>query len=325
MKKIWVHLLLLCWLFPALAQLPRVEIETIPYALYPEVNDEKPDLPSPFRGTDGEEYVVAITKQGAYAIMPVTLRNGRGICGLQLWMDAEDFPFYALTGIHYDPCLDTIQWITGRHVDEITRLARPGALSQGGFLAEDEDIISVLRGDNRLVERLGMMHPEMARTLFHVLNMMDEDLELDRWNMAIHEWDHIRSFFYNGQEVLVRAYDTKGGQQSIFDDGIMGAFHIQLWRELTPEEEQFLSAKYDFLSEDEFNAMKAQLTFLNTGEMQPQYIMRYGFYEGHTFWRADPIAIAFIFGWKSLEELHKTFDGRLHFYLSRHYVEEYPQ
>ncbi len=45
--------------------------------------------------------------------------------------------------------------------------------------------------------------------------------------------------------------------------------------------------------------------------MQPQYIMRYGFYEGHTFWRADPIAISFIFGFKSLEELDVIFEGKL--------------
>jgi hypothetical protein len=40
-----------------------------------------------------------------------------------------------------------------------------------------------------------------------------------------------------------------------------------------------------------------------SGEMHPFYIWRYGFYEGHTAWRSDPIAIAFIFGLKSIEEI----------------------
>ncbi len=46
--------------------------------------------------------------------------------------------------------------------------------------------------------------------------------------------------------------------------------------------------------------------------MEPQYIMRYGFYEGHAGWRTDPIAIAFIFGLKSLSEIESSFPGRLH-------------
>jgi len=46
--------------------------------------------------------------------------------------------------------------------------------------------------------------------------------------------------------------------------------------------------------------------------MLPYYIMRYGFYEGHTDYRADPIAIAFIFGMRSLEEIEAAFEGRLY-------------
>lgn len=54
--------------------------------------------------------------------------------------------------------------------------------------------------------------------------------------------------------------------------------------------------------------------------MQPQYIMRYGFYEGHTFWRADPLALSFIFGINSLEELDKTFEYRLPDIMSMHHT-----
>jgi len=54
--------------------------------------------------------------------------------------------------------------------------------------------------------------------------------------------------------------------------------------------------------------------------MAPYYIMRYGFYEGHTGWRADPIVIAFIFGMKDLEEIDAAFDGKLYDALTKHFT-----
>ena len=44
----------------------------------------------------------------------------------------------------------------------------------------------------------------------------------------------------------------------------------------------------------------------NEGHLPPpktDYIMCYGFYEGHTEYRTDPIAIVFIFGLRSIEEI----------------------
>jgi hypothetical protein len=57
---------------------------------------------------------------------------------------------------------------------------------------------------------------------------------------------------------------------------------------------------------------------METGEMEPHYIQWYGFYEGHTGWRADPIALAFIFGLRSLEEIEAAFPGRLPVVLTAH-------
>jgi hypothetical protein len=54
--------------------------------------------------------------------------------------------------------------------------------------------------------------------------------------------------------------------------------------------------------------------------MVPFYIMRYGFYEGHRGYRADPIAIASIFGLRSIEELEDIFDGELHVALLKHHA-----
>ena len=46
--------------------------------------------------------------------------------------------------------------------------------------------------------------------------------------------------------------------------------------------------------------------------MIPYYVMRYGFYEGHSEYRADPIAISLIFGYKSIEEIGTCFPGNLY-------------
>jgi hypothetical protein len=152
----------------------------------------------------------------------------------------------------------------------------------------------------------------MAKPLFHLLNMMDNDLALNRWNMAAHEWQNIPQFFYNGQKVIVEAHDTKGGQLSIFDDDIQGAFWIIFKRDITADEKSFLSKQYHFLTAAQRETLHEKLSTIYTGEMEPQYIMRYGFYEGHSGWRTDPIAIAFIFGLKSLAELEALFPGQLY-------------
>ena len=298
---------------------PLMVVDTIPWAIYPEVNASKPDLPSPFQTPDGQEYVLAETKAQKFALIPVTLSNDWSICK-QLVVDTFDFPDLAKRGLHDPSTLEKTVAITNRPLDQITELGRPGGLSQGGFMAEDEDILSVIKGDNRLVQKLGLTHPQMAKPLFHILNMMDTDLALDRWNMAKHQWENIPHFYYRGQKVQLQVEDTKGGQRSIFDDGIMGAFYIKVWRELSVEEVAYLQKHYSHLGEARLNEMVNLLSLMNLGEMQAQYIMRYGFYEGHTFWRADPIAISFIFGLKSLEEMDKALSHKLYDALTQHYV-----
>ena len=62
------------------------------------------------------------------------------------------------------------------------------------------------------------------------------------------------------------------------------------------------------------------LSHINTGEMVPYYIMRYGFYEGHTSYRADPIALTFIFGLRTIQEIEAAFPNRLYELLSAHFA-----
>ena len=68
--------------------------------------------------------------------------------------------------------------------------------------------------------------------------------------------------------------------------------------------------------------LKRKLSGIQFSEMAPYYIMRYGFYEGHTEYRSDPIAIAYIFGLKSIEEIENVFQGNLYNTLTNHFTKE---
>jgi len=238
----------------------------------------------------------------------------------QLMVDAVDFPALSGSGLHSEKELDAAQTITGRSIAEITELGCPGGLSIDGFLAADENVISVLKGDNRIVSAMSLTHRELARPLFHIWNMIGADLDLGRWNMAEHRWENIRSVLYNGKTVRLNAGDTKGAQRSIFEDGFDdGSFWIEIERDLEAGEKTFLARKYRHLTPEQRAVLIKRLSSIRTGEMEPHYIMWYGFYEGHTSWRADPLAIAFIFGLRSLEELESALPGRLYEVLTEHF------
>jgi len=317
---IWILALAVLACSHATAQVEIARVDPIPCATYPEVLKEDPGLPSPFRTPDGEEYLVAVIRNDTFGVVRVTLGDDRDFAP-QLQVDDKDFPALAATGLHSEADLAKVKTITGRPLAEIDDLARPGGLSYDGFMAADETVLAVIRGDNRLVRRLGLTHPALARPLFHVFNLMEADLALDRWNMAKHRWEHMKAVRYNGKTVSVEAFDTKGGQKSVFDDGITGAFHLRLRRDPDGGEMKYLKKQYGHLPAERFAEMVRLLSVINTGEMEPQYIMRYGFYEGHTDWRTDPIAIAFIYGLLSLQEIDASLGGKLDQALTAHFTE----
>ena len=84
---------------------------------------------------------------------------------------------------------------------------------------------------------------------------------------------------------------------------------------------RFIKEKYSHLGTEKVDKLLDKLSHIFTGEMVPYYIKRYGFYEGHTEYRADPIAIASIFGLKSIEEIENIFPAKLYEVLTEHFVE----
>ena len=120
----------------------------------------------------------------------------------------------------------------------------------------------------------------------------------------------------------MKAESFKGYQVSIFNDEIQGRFEIDIQREFTPEERTFLKDKYSHLSDRQMAVLEEKLSFIHFSEMVPYYIMRYGFYEGHTDYRADPIALAWLFGLKTLEEIEEAFEGKLDQALTQHFTQE---
>ncbi|RQV96903.1 hypothetical protein EH221_04365 [bacterium] len=300
------------------------------YHLYPDTYDYLPDISSPFTAEDGTEIVLAHLKNDRYALIPVTVENGTplhystrvgNVLGKdqQLLVDRGDFPTLAQTGLHSESELDEKEMITGFPVSLITYIGRPDRFSGAGFMADDEDIISVLKGDNRLVSVLNLTHPQMAKPLFHVWNIILKEIELGNW---VRFWDNIQEFFYNGRKVSLEAEGSKGWQISIFQDEIQGNFDFDIRTELSAEEKSFLREHYSSLSDQQFMELENKLSHIHFSEMAPYYIMRYGFYEGHTDYRSDPIAIALIFGSKTLEEIENCFQGALYRILTDHFTHE---
>ena len=281
------------------------------YPLYPATLAARPAIPSPLVAADGTELVVAVLSNRRYGIFRVTLK-GEAAKDRQCNADARDFPTLARTGLHSEVELDRARSITGRSVTEITRLARPGELSDDGFLGADEELVAVIRADNRTVSQLGLTHADLARPLFHIWNMMRIDLDLNRWNMAEHQWNNVTALLSHGRTVKVEAHDSKGGQRSIFDDGLDGGFRIDIAGTLSDKERAFLATHYPALPPTQIEALVQALTRVQTGELEPHYIMWYGFYEGRTPWRADPITVAFVFGLRTLEQIEAAFPGQLH-------------
>lgn len=295
------------------------------YPLYPSTLHESPNISSPVTADDGSQYVVGLTTEGRFTVIPVTVENDDSLDyrqhfwygkGRQLAVDSLDFPTLAATGRHADSELRDCKSITGKPTEEITRIGRPDQSSGAGFLAEDEDILSVLRGDNQLVGRLGLTHPELAQPLFHVFNVIQTVMK----DSVHRKRGDDQRFLYNGKILHIKFWGAKGWQESIFNDEILGYWQIEIRRELSPEEQEYLTRKYSTCPDQTRAALIDRLSYLHTGEMVPFYIMRYGFYEGHTDYRADPIAIASIFGLLTVEELDRKLDGGLDSVLFSHYV-----
>lgn len=284
---------------------------------FPFIYDRSPEFPSPYTMDDGTEILVVITDENKYALVPVTVEKGEPLGYREsdwekikfLEVDAEDFPTLARTGLHSEIELDFTKRITGRSVAEITENGRPEGSSGAGFMSREEDIISVLRGDNRLVKKMGLTHPQLARTLFHVFNLIRwVSYKSPRGGRTI---PSVEYFFYNGRKIHLLEAGGRGWQYSIFDDEVQGMYHIEFSIDLDEEEKSFLKGKYPGLIEEEMAKLLDRLSHVHTGEMVPFYAMRYGFYEGHTDYRADPLALSLIFGLKSLKEIENLFPGNL--------------
>jgi len=295
------------------------------FRTYPYVYDSRPDLPSPFISEENREVILLKIKEKEYTLMDVTQEIGRPFNynskirgkGNQLGVDTLDFPTLAFTGLHASVELTQVQSITGISIAEITYQGRPGKMSGAGFMAEDEDIISVLSGDNQLVERMGLTHCDLSKPFFHLWNTVLYMIDYD--NRGIIRSNESDSIFYFGKNIRFAAPNCRGWQYSLFNDSIQGECHLELEVALTEVEKSFINQHYSFLSREEKKDFIEKMTHMHTGEMVAYYIQYYGFYEGHTDYRADPITLAFIFGLKSIEELHDIFEGNLYKQLTLHF------
>ena len=289
----------------------------------PEYYNDRPDLPSPAISEEGRELVLLKINNNRYTWLDATVENGEAFDykrrlngkGNQFLADTEDFPSLVRRGIHSEKELVNTKTITGRSVSQITVDGRPWGSSGVGFMTDDETIMSVILADNRTVKSLGLTHPDLARPLFHLWNI---SREFENYSVDTITGDRIQmqAMLYNGNEVKVEIIGSRGWQESIFNDEILGSGHIYISRELKKEEQEFLNQNYGNLPEDKFEELKNMLFVIHTGEMVFFYINRYGFYEGHTEYRIDPVAVALIFGMRSIKDVHNAAGGELYKYFT---------
>jgi len=299
--------------------LPEIKSEELKFA--PEFYAGKPDLPSPAMSESGRELVLVRTSENQYTWFDATVENGDPFNykdqqygkGNQLMADAADFPGLSRTGFHADRELVETKTITGRSVSQITVDGRPWGSSGVGFMTEDETIMSVIWADNQTAGRLGLSHPDLARPLFHLWNLSREMGHYNADRAKDHKL-HLNAMIYHGNEVQVKITGSRGWQESIFDDEILGSGHFEMWREPDEEEKAFLKQHYGQLPQEQYDTLHTMLFHIHTGEMVFFYINRYGFYEGHTEYRADPVSIALVFGLKSIESVHESIGGDLYSY-----------
>ena len=287
--------------------------------LYPKKYQTLPNINSPAELKNGIEVIIRLNAAGEFSVLPVTQEKGQIYSclydfngkGEQMWIAEPDFHSLGRTGLHSEKELDRKTMITGRPIEVINFISKPNGFSISGFLADDEDIISVLKGDNRIVGKLGMVHRQLAKPLFHV------------WNAILSNYFRVEetaTILYNSKKVFIYNTCGNGYQESIFHDEIEGKYSLHIWRELDQDEFGFLKTRYSNLSDEDFRSLIDKLTHLHIGEMLPFYIMRYGFYEGHTAFRAEPLAIAIIFGLKSIYEIDSLFNSDLYEAVNRHFT-----
>lgn len=294
----------------------------------PEYYSTKPDINSPVISEKNRELVVVEMNNKRYLWFDATVENGepfdykKGLYGKgsQLLADADDFPGLARKGIHSEKDLCNTKIITGRSVSQITIDGRPWASSGVGFLAEDETIMSVIHADNQTLKELHLTHPDIARPLFHVYNISRE-FEKFNTDPVTGEQFELVALLYNGKRVMIKITGSRGWQESIFNDEILGSGHIEIWRELNTGEIEFLKKNYAHLSNDQFGELANMLSHIHTSEMVFYYINRYGFYEGHTEYRVDPVSAVLIFGLKSIEDVHNVCGSDLYQYFTTHFTQ----
>lgn len=294
----------------------------------PEYYSDNPNLSSPALSETYRELILLKTKDGRFTWMDGTVENGEPFDlknqlygkGNQFTADEKDFPTFARTGIHVEKELANTKIITGKSVSQITVDGWPWASSGVGFLAEDETIMSVIYADNLTVNNLNLTHADIARPLFHFWNVARDFNKLAA-TIETNEKLEIGALIYNGNEVKFEIQGSRGWQESIFNDEILGTGHLELWRELKSGEIAFLQNNYFHLTEEQFDFLKNKISHFHTSEMVFFYINRYGFYEGHNEYRPDPITVAIVFGLTSLAEAHKAVNEDLYKYYTTHFTQ----
>lgn len=187
--------------------------------------------------------------------------------------------------------LDSLTHLNGVPIATIEARAKPGGWSTGGFIGRDETFLGVLQRDWKTISLLGLTHTEMADHLRTIRagarafygeqsGVTSYDYTQFPGMKALVEGMHGASFVHRPQTIRVTVETYGGHQEDIFKTG----GRMQLNQGVVVDSEWNWCR--DFVYQNTTTGQKITVPY---GLFE--YIRRYGFYEGTTAYRVDPLQL----------------------------------
>jgi hypothetical protein len=177
----------------------------------------------------------------------------------QKYTEGPNSAGFIIGGVNTNEIISNLTELTGVPISEIEHSARPRSGSMAGFIGKNEQFLDVLKADNTFVISRGFTHQQLAEPLFYAMNLVN-----------LTEGGEDFEFRYRGTLYRVNYAGSRGIQETIFNDDA--------------------EASRDYTVVNTENG-----ALVNFSAMVPEYIWRYGFYEGNTEYRVDPARIVDVF------------------------------
>ncbi len=175
---------------------------------------------------------------------------------------------FIVGGTNSTSLIRQLSHINGLSITRLEAIMRPGKSSKAGFLGPKESLLDIMAADNEyVVGELGLTHQELARHL-HAMGVI---VALVRKDLLPKDRGAPVEFTYHGRRFRAQRQDTRGFQDSPFEDGTKSGSNVDV-KNLDSGKE------------------------IRYGLLVPFMVDRYGFYEGKgTSYRVEPRQVVEVF------------------------------